>query len=507
MKIKFLKEHAFDGRTYEAGEVADIEEDTARALVQLDIAESQASRGDGAPAFDEERVAQIVNQATQNIIDQERQGAGEDRTVQLRPDEDDGETRVNGERVPGWRRRTVRWIQATILSASGDPQQRRRAEKMFAKLQRQAAAMSDAQYKEESKRAQEAINDTTLPYRSTKRTLQSFQVRRVKEIMSVVDDSRRVLQQEMRAGQSTLSGPEGEFLLPKPFLAELFVFIEEYGYARRLYRNIPMTNKSLDFKDIPTKPVAYWVGEGARIDTTEMLLGEGGMTASKMGAVSFWTNELDEDAAIAWLPTFTELAAEAMAEKEDISAFRGDGSQSTGGFVGLLNLSGVTTKTLGSGSTSVQDITIDEIKETPYAVSKARRRGGAWLLPETTILSLAKKKDNEGNYILRMPENDNQIARLAGYPIVDPEGVYDNLLYESDGADTVFGAFGDFGRALFGQRRGMSVETSTDAVLQDSSGDITANMFQEDRTAIRMTERIAFGYPQPDAFVVLKTAS
>jgi HK97 family phage major capsid protein len=453
--------------------------------------------------LDEDPTDDEIERAIEELQEQRSDGSADHGSADKTEVNAGGRNSVDAERAPDWRRRTVRYIRSRILMESDDRTQVREGQEIQADLLRQTAAMPDSQWEQESERAEGILEDSGLGFR---------QRRRVQERLYSLDDARDELQQKLgrgdRAGQSTLSGPEGEYLLPQPFIAELYVIIEEYGYARDIFTTIPMTSKNLNFREVATKPVAFWAGELEQGTVSEVKWGQGGMTASKLFGLSFWSNEFEEDAAVAFLPVYTQLLAESMQQKEDKAAFRGDGSKTFGGTTGLLNRSRINTYTLATGETSVQDITLqDEIRDVPYELSKAERRNAAWLLPESTVLALAKTTDANDNLIITAPENSNAIMQLAGYPLVDPEGVQDDLLFESDGASTRFGAFGDFGRNLFGQRRGMSMETSTEAVLHDSNGDVIVNAFQEDATAVRTTERIAFGYPQAGAQIALETAA
>lgn len=408
--------------------------------------------------------------------------------------------RSDSDRVPGWKRRTVRYLKALVDSASGNPERQQRAMQQMQQLRNHTENITLRQYKEENERAEAILEE---------RDLNATQKRRVRSVSSSFDLAvarAKGLVDEDR-GHSTLTDPEGGYLLPKPFLNELFVFIETYGFARNIYRTVQMESKQLDFKNVGSKPVAAWTEELGSINATEMEFGEGTMVAAKLAGISWFSNELEEDAAIAFLPTLTDLLGEDIAKKEDQAAFEGDGGSNYGGFTGLLRRGGVTTHTMGSGKTSFSDFDIDEAIEVVYnTISKSRRTGAQWLLPESTVKGLVKLKDGNGQYITIDPLNGRAITSLLGYPLVDPEGIHDELV-PSDAADEVFGAFGNFNRALFGQRRGMETSTSTDAVLNDSDGNVTHNTFQQDSQLVKITERIAFGYPQEDAFAVIKTAA
>ena len=118
-----------------------------------------------------------------------------------------------------------------------------------------------------------------------------------------------------------------------------------------------------------------------------------------------------------------------------------------------------------------------------------------------------KKNAEANNYtILIDPTSPLGLARLLGFPLVDPEGV-DDIVFPTDGVSTIFGAFGDFSRSLFGQRRGITLTTSREGVLSDAAGVVLYNAMQQDGIIAKITERVGIGHPQKDAYGLIKTAA
>lgn len=419
-----------------------------------------------------------------------------------------------------WRRRAARFFIGKIRAASDDPYVRRQGEEMLEELTVRTLDLTEAQYRAELAEAREVLSARVLDLRARHRTaavLESYD-EALTALRSVPASERRAASplspQGPSVGQrtmSTLSDAAGGYLVPTPMLAELLVFIEEYGYVRSLFRNVTMTADTLEWKKIGTKPVAAWYGELERIAPSDMTFGTGGLSSAKLAGITSWSRELEEDTMVALLPVYTQLMGEAMAEKEDLAGIKGDGSASYGGFRGVLDLAGAgeaTVHTMASGNDGFTDFDYEEAVAATKAVSKARRKNAKWLLPESVVTALVTLKRNgeANNYVTLDPNTDVGVARLLGYPLVDPEGIEDDF-FPADAASTVFGAFGDFSRSIFGIRRGFTVETSREGVLNDAAGAVTLNALQQDAVLAKVTERVAIGHPQPDAYVLLKTAA
>jgi HK97 family phage major capsid protein len=371
---------------------------------------------------------------------------------------------VKGERVPSWGARTIRYLNAAATLSGGDASEaeRRKAAEAIAEIDRQTRAAADWQKGEEDKEAGDIITAAGLSRKAQQRL------------------------------HSTLSGPAGEFLLPKPFLAQVFTIIEEYGVARRVFQSVPMVSKDLDLKNVTTKPSATWTGEGANFTESDLVLSEQKLATSKLSVITSWTTEQEEDQAIALLPVYAQNVGESFAQKEDEAAFIGDGTSTYGGFTGLTKYAGATAFTMGSGDLAIADITEADLRSVLTGLTEAKRMGGQWFM-HYDVWNHITGLENTAGYRLVQPDLTGQaVQRLLGYPVVLVEAMPNP---SGDQASEVFAVFGNPSRFLMGQRRGMSVDTSREAVLSNSSGAVTYNAYQADGQLLRMSERIGFQVP------------
>lgn len=312
--------------------------------------------------------------------------------------------------------------------------------------------------------------------------------------------------------QSTLSDAAGQYLLPKPFLAELFVTLEDYGVARRTFRGVPMISKTLDLKDIATKPTVAWEDENAKITETSVAFGENQLVARKMAALLPWTNEFDEDSAFNFVTIASQLFGEAIALKEDQAGFLGGGSSDTGNgkFTGMLNLANAIVHTLGgsngSGKTSYSNVVADDFNEVIYKLTPAKRRGGRFFLNSSLMGVVERLKDTQGQYIYRQPSDPGRPGTLWGYPVEEVEAMPKTS--DSDQEGSRFIAFGNPANMLFGTRRGVTFDIGREGTIIDTStAESSYSAFQQDGAILRVTQRIGFETPLDSNFVVMKTAA
>lgn len=394
------------------------------------------------------------------------------------------DVQVGEDRAPDWMRRTVRYFNALVTKKEDE----QRASEMLSDLAKTVRDMPDAQRREEEKEAASIIDGSAL--NKMKRHV----------LKTALDIESRLHTTD--TGDTAKAG----YLLPKPFLAEVFVIVEQYSQVRNLFRNIPMTSNSLDLKNVSTKVIAYWASEGTNITSSDLVFAEGELSVDKLAGITSWSSELEEDMAISLLPIVQDLFGESIAEKEDTAGFLGDGSSSTGGFTGIANLSNAEETTFSSGETDASTLDEDYLRAARNSLSEARQQGASWVMHRTMKDAIEQFENTAGNRIFQENLSGNGPDSLLGLPIVTSEVMPS---YTGAGADEPIILLGNYSRALMGMRRGLTADISREAVLQAANGDIAYNAFQADGALLRITERVGFKVPSAyeDAFAVVKTAA
>lgn len=163
-------------------------------------------------------------------------------------------------------------------------------------------------------------------------------------------DSDRFIEKSI-TGHSEAVNADGGFLVPLEFDTELVWLREQYGVFRQYAQVKNMSSDRLEFLRKNSSHTAYFVAEGGTNTTSKMAFTRLGLTAKKLRADGYLTQELSDDAAIALGDEAARDIAEVFALKEDQCGFNGDGTSTYGGIVGLtqsfLNLGGTLSSIAG----------------------------------------------------------------------------------------------------------------------------------------------------------------
>ncbi|HOX15832.1 MAG TPA: phage major capsid protein [Smithellaceae bacterium] len=251
---------------------------------------------------------------------------------------------------------------------------------------------------------------------------------------------------EVQANLSTLSDPDGGYLVP----VEIDKNIERLALASVAMRRLARIVKS---KGEYTKPLSKggatggWVAEKAsrpETDTPELTLFSPPMC--EIYAMPSTTQKLldmsDFDVE-AWL---LEEINDVFVTTEGTGFITGNGVSRVKGIIDsalmVANASWEYGKTgyIAGGSATLLN-NADKLVDLQHALKPVYRQNGTWLMNDTTFSVIRKFKDGDGNYLWRPGLLENAADTLLGKPIA----IDDNM--PDIGADTYPIAFGDFKRA------------------------------------------------------------
>lgn len=437
-------------------------------------------------AINEDTLARIVSDATARILEQETKG--DERKVDspvVNPNHADAKPEVKGERVTRWDLRGMRYVQGVAFSQHSDNNLRNRAGQFLAETGRQYLAMADSQRKEEDEIARNIAKAAFEDRRISAAGLQ--------RVYNLLDDpEEREMLSAAKRTHSSLTGAAGEFNVPKPMLATIYTIIEEYGLAQRLCAAVTLTSKDLELNSIATAPTATWVGENELFTQSDLALGQNTLQTSKLGAVSSITMELEEDQLTPLIPVWLRKVGENIALKLDQSVFIGDGTSTYGGFVGISNMGSVNTFTAGSGDLAPADLVEADFRSTKKLLSTVRRQRAQWVMARVVWDEIEEFESSVGARIVQEMLTSDPRMRFLGFPVNLSEAL-DNTT--TDTANRDFAILGDFSNTLLGFRRGITVETSRDAVLSNSSGVVQVNAFQQDGMLVKISLRVGHQTP------------
>ena len=251
---------------------------------------------------------------------------------------------------------------------------------------------------------------------------------------------------EVQANLSTLSDPDGGYLVP----VEIEKNIERLALASVAMRRLA---RIVTAKGEYTKPLSKggatggWVTEKAsrpETDTPELTLFSPPMC--EIYAMPSTTQKLldmsDFDVA-AWL---LEEINDVFVTTEGTGFITGDGVGKVKGIIDstlmVANASWEYGKTgyIAGGSATLLN-NADKLVDLQHALKPVYRQNGTWLMNDTTFSVIRKFKDGDGNYLWRPGLLENAPDTLLGKPIA----IEDNM--PDIGANAYPIAFGDFKRA------------------------------------------------------------
>lgn len=235
---------------------------------------------------------------------------------------------------------------------------------------------------------------------------------------------------EVQAGLSTLSDPDGGFLVPEDYEQAIDRVALSVSAMRRLAT--VRTIGTDTYKKLVNQggASAGWVGEkGARAETNTPTLTEIAINTKEIYAMPAATQTLLDDSRVdiaGWLAD--EVSIE-FSEQESEAFINGNGVEQPKGIAAYTmtpNASYVWGKVgyITSGNASLVN-DLDKLIDLQHALKPVYRNGAAWLMNDATLATIRKMKDGDGNYIWVPGLKDGAPDTLLGKPVEIDDNVDD----------------------------------------------------------------------------------
>lgn len=326
-----------------------------------------------------------------------------------------------------------------------------------------------------------------------------------KFIRAVKLGDRKTLDEMEIKTMETTTDSAGGFLVPEELYNEIVRIAEDFGYARKFGRPFTLSGPAAINAEASSVSVS-WPGEGNAGSASQPVLKQLRLEPKTLMGITTQSNELLADANMSVVDYLTLLFAEAFAGEEDNQAFNGVGTP----FTGILQHNDVSEVVMASGLTDFTDITINHLINMRAQVkSSVLPTCGYWM--HRTVWDLILQITENSRHVLTYSNpqvvmtGPTQLRALAPAGAIDQYPVYlsDKMPAASATAvSTPFVIFGSMERGLFfGDRQQVAMAISEHATVG------TENLFEENKSAVRMTERVAIGVGLPAAFVRLVTAA
>lgn len=249
----------------------------------------------------------------------------------------------------------------------------------------------------------------------------------------------------LRHGREALSAEEvrslivgddtrGGYLAPPEFVAEVIKNLVQYSPVRQAARVGMTAGGSVRLPKRTAAPTANWVGETETRPEAAPTYGQIEIPVHEAACYVDVSSTLLEDAAVNVEAEVSTDLAEEFGRLEGVAFVTGDGVKRPTGFMSDANID----FTLSGAATAV---TADSLIDLFYSLAAFYRMNATWMMNGTSLASVRKLKDGEGNYLWRPGLEAGQPETILGRPVVEAVDMPDI------GAGTYPIAFGDFNSA------------------------------------------------------------
>lgn len=313
-----------------------------------------------------------------------------------------------------------------------------------------------------------------------------------------------------KANFNTGTDAEGGYLVPIQWENAIAIAAEKYGYAPRIARSFPMTQRT-HYLFTGSELTGYEVAEGASPTTNNAAnhFARVSLTAKRFAAGYIVTRDELRDAIPEFVNYLAERLGQALAKRIDQTFFKGQVSASNH-FDGVLYASGVTIRNMAATKTAYTQVSWTNLRDLEGDVPSSALDNAIFVVPRSAYIALGKELDSNNRPIWtneRPIDYARQVGLEAlgrsvvpgpggGYPMV----VIPDTLVPTAAADTPFIAFGDFSEsAYFGIREGMTMELYSE---RWNGVDLAGHS-----RAVEVQASYGIAFNDPAAFAILETAA
>lgn len=270
----------------------------------------------------------------------------------------------------------------------------------------------------------------------------------------------------------TTGGAAGESnLIPDTLYGQLHEYLRETSTVVAANSRVIRTSggEVMRFPKVTAYSTAQIVGEAAPIPNSDPNFDRISLNAYKYGVLLRMSHEMMADPAFDLIGFLARQAGVSMGHGIGTHLLVGDGTGKPNGVVTAATKS----KVLAAAGT----ITGDELIDLMHTVASPYRKNAAWLFEDTTVASIRKLKDSNGQYLWQPGLQAGEPDRILGKPVfTDPSMASGSTL------SAKIGLFGDMQSYITRFSGSLRIERSDDfafdtdetvwRVLQRADGDL-----------------------------------
>ena len=277
-------------------------------------------------------------------------------------------------------------------------------------------------------------------------------------------------------------------LIPEEVSNEIIQAIPQASSVMKLSRKLPnMSTKQTRIPVLSSLPTAYFRdGDIGLIQTSNVSWDNVYINAEYLDVIVPIPNSVLEDTNYDIWGEIKPRIVEAMGKAIDEAMLFG------------VNKPALWAKDIFAGATAVGAIvtlgaTPDYVADINTTMSKVEEDGfdvNGFLAPVTTKGKLRGLRDTTGGMLFVPSLTAGTPSTLYGQPIE----YLKNGAYDSTKAALIAG---DFSQLVYAMRSDISYNLEKSGVIQDSTGKIIYNLFQQDMVALKVSMRLGFALPNP----------
>ena len=269
----------------------------------------------------------------------------------------------------------------------------------------------------------------------------------------------------------------GGAILPEPVSEEIIELLRDRSVVRQMNPRLVNLERGgrLAVPKVTGDVSVNYIGENNDIPESEPETGQVILDAKKLAALVPISNDLIRYSQQDGLDMVREVLVEAMAEKENRTLIRADGTNFTPRGIRYLADPDNVTSSNGTSSSNVEQDMVDLLEA--LEGNNAPMRRPYWLMSSRSKNHLVNLRDANGN--LTFPEARMNPPMAYGYEIKVTNAIPNNLGGGSDSEVYLV----DASELLLGQAMRMEVTVSTEGMYTSGGSNVSA--FQRDQSLLR----------------------
>lgn len=276
-------------------------------------------------------------------------------------------------------------------------------------------------------------------------------------------------------------------LIPEEVSREMLGKAVEQSAALSLFRRVPVGRAQVRFPVLSALPTAYFVtGDTGLKQTTEVNWANKFLNIEEIATIMPVPDNVIADIDANVWDEAMPLLTEAVGRTLDAAVFFGTNAPASYP-QNILAAAAAAGNSVTEAATAAQGGFYGDIDNTIALVEADGYDVSGYVAATSAKAKLRAARNSNGDR-LDMNRANGALDQLDGYPVVYPmRGLFPT------GAGTGVRLFaGDWSQFVIGVRQDITLKVSNDAVVQDNTGAIVYNSFQQDLTFLRLTFRVGW---------------